>query len=100
MVSAAELELGLCPRRLNNVKIEKAIRKELKKPTGELAKADLEKVMELNLFNNQLTDVKGLEKLTQLKGLNLINNPDLIKAQIDQLQKTLPKCDIISNTKK
>ena len=63
--------------------VEKAIRKSLKKPTGELTKADLEKVTRLSLKNNQLTevpkdlefadnkliDVKGLEKLTQLSVL-------------------------------
>jgi len=27
-----------------------------------------------------------------LKGLFLIHNPELTKAQIDQLQKALPKC--------
>ena len=43
--------------------VEKAVRKELKKPTGELTKADLEKVTKLVLFANRLTDVKGLEKL-------------------------------------
>ena len=124
--------------------VEKAIRKKLKKPTGELTKADYEKVETLNLFNNQLTDVKGLEKLTQLEFLNLFNNqltdvkgleklaklntlalnsnrltdvkglekltqlthlelqnnPALTKAQIDQLQKALPKCKILSNPTK
>ena len=147
--------------------VEKAIRKKLKKPTGELTKADYEKVETLNLFNNQLTelpkglekltqlknlvlqnnqltdvkgmekltqleflnlfnnqltdvkgmeklaklktltlnsnrltDVKGLEKLTQLTHLELQNNPDLTKAQIDQLQKALPKCNIINNPTK
>tara|TARA_B100001123_G_scaffold299299_1_gene333844 strand:- start:287 stop:748 length:462 start_codon:yes stop_codon:yes gene_type:complete len=77
--------------------VEKAIRKSLKKTTGELTKADLEKVTGLVLFNKQLTDVpkelekltqlsslylhvnkltsvKGLEKLTQLRLLNLYNN--------------------------
>jgi len=44
--------------------------------------------------------VKGLEKLTQLKTLNLYDNPDLTKAQIDQLQKALPKCRIYSDPKK
>ena len=41
----------------NNVKIERAIRKELKKPKGEIAKADYEKVPTLSLGLNQLTDV-------------------------------------------
>ena len=54
--------------------IEAAIRKSLKKPTGELTKADLEKVRELYLVHDQLTDVKGLEKLNQLTELSLIDN--------------------------
>ena len=103
--------------------IEAAIREDAKKPTGELTKADLDKVTglnlpfskltdipkgleklskleELNLSNNQLTSVKGLEKLTKLKFLNLFYNPDLTKAQIDELQKALPKCDIFSDPTK
>jgi Leucine-rich repeat (LRR) protein len=60
----------------------------------------LEKVMFLVLDNNQLTDMKGLEKLTQLKYLELDNNPDLTKAQIAELQKALPKCKISSNPTK
>jgi hypothetical protein len=54
--------------------VEKAVRKQIKKPEGELTKADLEKVTGLNLHNKRLTDVKGLEKLTQLKGLHLHMN--------------------------
>jgi len=61
----------------------------------------------LNLNDNQLTSVKGLEKLTQLEELSLYNNPDpiwgkdgLTKAQIDQLQKALPNCEILSNPTK
>jgi Leucine-rich repeat (LRR) protein len=80
--------------------IEAAIRKAAKKPTGELTKADLEKVERLNLRNNQLTEVKGLEKLTQLPELHLSDNPDLTKAQIAQLQQALPKCKINHNAKK
>ena len=105
------------------VTLEEAIRKGIRKPEGELTKADLEKVTFLNrlgnqltevpkglekltkltglgLANNQLTDVKGLEKLTQLTQLLLSGNPDLTKAQIDQLQKALPNCKIYSNPKK
>jgi len=147
--------------------IEAAIRKDAKKPTGELTEADLEKVTTLYLGGNQLTDLKGLKKLTKLKdlhlddnnlthvpkglenlkhlthlnlgynrltcvkglenlmqlealylhhnkltdiksleklpqlmGLYLSNNPDLTKAQINELQKVLPKCKINSNPKK
>ena len=58
-----------------DIEIEKAIRERLKKPTGELTKADYEKVKELYLDGNQLTELpKGLEKLTQLKLLALNNN--------------------------
>ena len=102
--------------------IEAAIRKAAKKPTGELTKADLEKVTKLILYSkqltsvkwlekltqltwlglpdNKLTSVKGLEKLTKLEVLSLRNNPDLTKAQIDELKKALPECDIRSNPKK
>jgi len=41
-----------------------------------------------------------LEKLAQLKELDLQYNPELTKAQIDQLQKALPKCEIKHNAKK
>ena len=102
--------------------IEAAIRKAAKKPTGELTKADYEKVTRLyfvsnrltsvkelekltqltslHLNDNQLTDVKGLEKLDQLTHLYLNDNPDLTKAQIAELRKALPKCYIYSNPKK
>ena len=62
----------------------------------------LEKLTQLQvlyLHGNKLTDVKGLEKLTQLTHLYLENNPDLTKAQIDELQKALPKCKITHNAK-
>jgi Leucine-rich repeat (LRR) protein len=48
----------------------------------------------LSLSGNKLTNVEGLEKLTQLKLLILEDNHDLAKAQIDQLKKALPKCEI------
>ena len=48
----------------------------------------------------ELTDVKGLEKLTKLEKLSLEYNPDLTKAQIAELKKALPKCKIQSNAKK
>ena len=54
--------------------IEAAIRKAAKKPTGELTKADLKKVRELYFVHEQLTDVKGLEKLNQLTELSLVDN--------------------------
>jgi internalin A len=102
--------------------VEAVIRKKLKKPIGELTKADLTKVTRLDIRDNGLTDVKGLEKLTQLTSLDLrdnkltdvkvlekltqltyldlSNNPDLTTAQINQLKKTMPKCLIGSNPTK
>jgi Leucine-rich repeat (LRR) protein len=97
--------------------IEAAVREAAEKPTGKLTEADREKLTtlllfgkkltevpkdlekltqlkDLNLNHNKLTDVKGLEKLTQLKKLSLSSNPDLTKAKIVQLQKALPKCKI------
>ena len=58
--------------------LEKAVREKLEKPEGKLTKADLEKVTILYLRDN----------------------PDLTKAQIDELQKALPKCNIYSNPTK
>ena len=59
----------------------------------------LTQLKSLNLMGNRLTDVRGLEKLTQLKSLNLMGNRYLTKAQIEQLQKALPNCDIGHNAK-
>jgi len=60
----------------------------------------LTQLKELGLIYNKLTDVKGLEKLTQLTRLSLTDNPDLTKAQIAELQKALPNCKIQSNPTK
>jgi hypothetical protein len=43
-------------------------------PKGELTKSDYEKVTKLSFDRSQLTDVKGLEKLTQLEVLILWRN--------------------------
>ena len=57
----------------------------------------IEKLTQLEtlwLNENRLTNVKKLKKLTLLKELHLQDNPELTKAQIDELQKALPKCRI------
>ena len=79
--------------------------KELKVLDNKLTKgpAGLEKLTKLESLDfsvGKLTEVKGLEKLTQLKYLWITGNPDLTRAQIDQLQKALPKCFIHSNPTK
>ena len=72
--------------------IEAAIRNHfsVKKPTGELTKADLEKVKLLSINRNQLASVKGLEKLTQLRVLTLVENKlNSVKGleKLDQLRE-------------
>ena len=52
--------------------VEKAIRKELKKRTGKLTKADLGKVVELNLIYAKVTD-EGLKEVTKLKNLERLD---------------------------
>ena len=48
--------------------VETAIRKQLKKPKGELTQTDLEKVTELNLSWTSITDA-GLKEVAQLQQL-------------------------------
>ena len=66
-------------------KIEAEIRKRIRKPDGELTKADFEKVISLSLINTQLSSVTGLEKLTNLTYLTL-NGNKLTKVP-DELEK-------------
>ena len=58
---------------------------------------ELEQLIVLELDSNQITDVSALKNLKQLRRLNLAWNPDLTKAQIQQLQNALPNCSIIHN---
>lgn len=60
------------PEPQNNI-VERAIRKSLKKPTGELTNADLEKVKALNLSDTKITNEGLVEvgKLQQLSSLGL-----------------------------
>ena len=81
-------------------RIEALIRYRINRPMGKLTIEDLQKVTEFDLGDNQLTSVKGLEKLNRLTLLNIRNNPALTKAQIDELQKALPNCEIRSNPTK
>jgi hypothetical protein len=49
---------------------------------------------------NQITNVSPLTGLTRFTNLNIYGNPDLIKAEIEKLQKALPKCRISHNATK
>ena len=99
--------------------VEKAIRKQIKKPTGELTEANLEKVTELYLNDTKITDA-GLEDLTKLKNLTdlplsrtkitdaglkdtakmqqltrlSLNYTGITDAGAAELKKAMPKCKI------
>ena len=75
--------------------VEQAIRKNLKMPEGDLAKADLEKVRVLYLTNPDITDVglKELVKLQELKELWL-GSIKITDAGVAELQLALPDCEI------
>ena len=99
--------------------VEKAVRKSLKKPEGELTEADLEKVIRLDLDRTQITDegLKEVAKLQNLEGLNLretqitdeslkdvaklqklellaLEGTKVTKAGVAELKKALPNCKI------
>ena len=67
-------------------------------------RTDYEKVWKAALVDklraDKISDVSALKELKQLEELNLRGNPDLTKAQIDELKKALPKCKISSNPTK
>jgi Leucine-rich repeat (LRR) protein len=97
--AAAEAKAGAWvsdPNDPNNVKIEKAIRYELYSHTGELTKADLEKVTELTFLESKLTDVKDLEKLTQLTKL-FFNANQLTNVKVLEKLTQLEELDLSDN---
>ena len=99
--------------------VEKAVRKSLKKPEGELTEADLVKVTKLILTLTQITDagLKDVAKLEKLKYLDLaftkttdeglrevaklqklevlwLRGTKVTKAGVAELKKALPNCEI------
>jgi Leucine-rich repeat (LRR) protein len=56
--------------------------------------AGLWRLGELRLNGNNLTDVSSLGKLKNLIILDLRNNPNLAKIEVDKLRKPLPRCAI------
>ena len=99
--------------------VEKAVREKLKKPEGELTKADLAKVTELSLHVTKITDegLKDVAKLQKLEFLTLadtqitdaglkdvaklkkleslrLDGTKVTKAGVAELKKALPQCDI------
>ena len=75
--------------------VEKVLRKELKKPEGELTEADLAKVTRLDFNDTQITDV-GLKEAAKLQELTslVLNDTHITDAGVAELKKALPNCDI------
>ena len=119
LLMIAVVALVGCGPTISDPIVEKAIRVELKIPTGKLTRADLAKVTELDLTATLITDagLKEVAKMQQLKGLTLVGTKitdaglkELAKLQkleylyMDgtkvtnegklELQKALPKCII------
>ena len=53
----------------------------------------------VDLSGNNLTDLTPLANFNHLEGIKLTDNPNLSKAEIEKLQKALPKCEILHNAK-
>ena len=81
--------------------VEEAVRVRLKKPKGELTKADLENLTYLYLRNTKITDagLKEVAKMQQLTDLNL-DDTKITDENAAELKKTLPKCKITHSYKK
>jgi Leucine-rich repeat (LRR) protein len=56
--------------------------------------ARLKELKTLGLDRNQITNLTPLAGLTKLEWLRIAGNPNLTQAEIDKLQKALPKCKI------
>ena len=79
--------------------VEKAIRKSLKKRTGELTKADLGKVTELDLQETPFTDAgfKEVAQLQQLTSLN-VDYTDITDAGLKDVTKLQQLSSLSANT--
>ena len=100
-----------------NPNFEAAVREILNKPDGDITKADVSEIIELNfsdkqisnlseikyfigleyldLKGNQIGDLSPLSGLNKLKTLLLIEENEDIRKQIDELCATLPNCNIV-----
>ena len=75
LLICAVVVLAGCGKKPLDPILEKVVRIELKKPEGELTKADFEEVKELHLDALELTKLpRGLEKCTELTSLSLTGN--------------------------
>lgn len=84
-------EIDLTKVNLNNAIIEMSVRDKLNKPQEELTKVDLQSIKILNLSNEKLENLEGIEYLTNIEELYLDNNS---LEQINRL-RTLTKLRIL-----
>ena len=59
----------------------------------------LSKLSWLNLGRNQIKDLSPLKSLLRLKKLYIYENPNLTLYEVEKLKKALPNCEIFHNTK-
>ena len=59
----------------------------------------LSKLSWLNLGRNQIKDLSPLKSLLHLKKLYIYDNPNLTLYEVEKLKKGLPNCEIFHNTK-
>jgi hypothetical protein len=81
---------------LDHQVIEQAVRRAIEKPEGDLTEADLWRVTGLDFTSQNLTDPLPLAGLKELVVVNLADNP-ITHAQVGQLKKALPKCEVKHN---
>ena len=79
----------------------KAVRKELEIPTGELTKADFEKVTRLSLGFTNITDA-GLKDIAKLQNLTdlILSDTKITYEGVAELRKAMPNCKIYHSYKK
>ncbi|MEY8762579.1 MULTISPECIES: leucine-rich repeat domain-containing protein [Clostridium] len=75
--------------------LEKAVRDDIKKPTGTLHKSDVDKITELDVRGKNIVDLGGIENLTSLKTLNLADNRNLNTKSISLLNE-LPQLESLN----
>ena len=68
------LKHNICSAEESALRIEEAIRERIRKPEGEITKADYERITHLSLVGLGLTDITSLTKLTKIKSLVLNYN--------------------------
>lgn len=67
--------------------LEKDVRDNINKPTGSLYKSDVEKITDLEIEDNKITDLRGIEKLSNLTTLKFFASPIKDITPLEKLTK-------------